>query len=488
MPLIDHRRLLPCLVILAAVCGTHAASADDWPQFRGPNATGLAGSAKGLPTKFSAEQPLWKVDVGEGISSPIVAGGKAFATGMVKPAGGGDAKFAIFALDATTGKELWRREFATGKLPRITPPNSHASSTPATDGERVYVHFSTLGLLAVNVADGTTAWETPMPMPAYLMDWGAGMSPIVHDGLVYFNQDDDLQPTLFALEAKTGKLAWKTERADMLAGYSIPVLSEVAGRTDLVVAGTGKLKGYDPKTGIERWTCNTLPRTMMTSPVAKDGMIYIAVQSYGDESRTLKAALMEWLDSNQDGKLARTEVPKEFHEKFDRSDKNKDAILDATEVETAFQSSENLVGGGSMVQAVKGGGTGNVTKTHVVFNLKNRAPSNLTSPLVVGEQIFVVKKGGLSSSYDSLTGKKHWELARIRNSGDYYGSPVSGDGKIYVPGENGFVMVLEQGPKLNVLAKNDLAEPCLSSPAIADGRLYFRTTGSLLCFSNEPQK
>ena len=126
-----------------------------------------------------------------------------------------------------------------------------------------------------------------------------------------------------------------------------------------------------------------------------------------------------------------------------------------------------------------------VTSTNVIFNLHNKSPSNLTSPLVVGNQLFVVKKGGLSSSFDAATGSTHWELARIKNIGDYYGSPVAADGKIYVPGENGFIVVLEQGPKMKFLAKNDIGEPCLATPALADGRIFIRGRQSLFCFSGE---
>ncbi len=272
----------------------------------------------------------------------------------------------------------------------------------------------------------------------------------------------------------------------MLAGYSIPVLCEAGGRTDLVVAGTGKLKGYDPQTGREVWTCNTLPRTMMTSPVVRDGVIYLSVQSYGDESRTLKYALLEWLDTNQDAVLERKEVPKEFWKRFDLSDKNQDGKLAEGELDTAFQAADNQVGGGSFIQAVLGGGTGDVTQTHVVWNLKNRSPSNLSSPLVVGQQLFVVKKGGLSSSFDRVSGETLWQLKRIQNLGDYFGSPVAGDGKIYVPGENGFLVVLAQGPQLEVLAKNDMGESCLASPAIAEGRIYIRTRHHLYCIANQP--
>ena len=96
-----------------------------------------------------------------------------------------------------------------------------------------------------------------------------------------------------------------------------------------------------------------------------------------------------------------------------------------------------------------------------------------------------MKKGGLSSSFNAADGKPHWELSRIGNIGDYYASPVVGDGKIYVAGENGFVVVLEAGPKLNILARNDVGESCLATPAISNGRLYVRGRETLMCFAAE---
>jgi len=117
--------------------------------------------------------------------------------------------------------------------------------------------------------------------------------------------------------------------------------------------------------------------------------------------------------------------------------------------------------------------------------VKNKAPSNLVSPLVIDKQLFVVKKGGISSSFSTESGEALWEQTRIRNIGDYYASPVAGDGKIYVVGENGFCVVLKAGTRLDILAKNDLGESCLATPSIADGRLYFRTRNTLYCIGEK---
>lgn len=457
------------------------ARAEDWPQFRGINASGVSTSSKKLPTEFSLEKNLrWSMRLGDGVGCPIVAGGRVFVTAMTA-----EKTFSVFAFDAASGKKLWQRDFETGKLPRITPPNSHASSTPASDGQRVFVYFSTLGLLALDAQSGEQTWQRSLPTPSYLMDWGAASSPIVHGGTVYFNQDDDLSPTLFAVDAKSGAIKWTAERSDMLAGYAVPVICEANGQTDVVISGSGFLKGYNPTTGAERWSSNSTLRTMMSSPVVRDGIIYLSCQSYGDEKRTLKFALLEWLDTNQDGKLAKLEIPKEFWSRFDASDKNADGVIADEELDTVFQSAKNQAGGGNTIQAVRGGGQGDVTKTHVLWNVHNKSPSNIVSPVVVGEQLFVVKKGGLSSSFDAATGKGHWELSRIRNIGDYYASPIAGDDKIFVTGENGFIVVLEQGPKLKILATNDVGESCVATPAIADGRLFVRGRESLFCFGEE---
>jgi outer membrane protein assembly factor BamB len=287
------------------------------------------------------------------------------------------------------------------------------------------------------------------------------------------------------VDAATGKERWKAPRADVLAGYAVPVICEAKGRTDVVVAGTGKLIGYDPATGKERWTCNTLVRTVMTTPVVKDGVIYVAVQSYGDHTRTLKFALLEWMDTNQDKKLSRDEVPKEFRDRFDASDANKDGFIAGDELDTAFQSKGNRVGGGNIIQAIKGSGTGDVTKTHVLWNVTRPYPSNLTSPLVSGDRLLVVKAGGLSTSLDIAKGKPNWELERIDNFGDHYASPVAADGKVFIAGRNGFVVVLEDSASLDVLAKNDMGGEIVATPAIADGRLFVRTREKLYCIGEK---
>ena len=474
------RILVGCFCLML----TSVSAAEDWPQFRGHNARGVSTESRNLPVRFSTtEGVLWSIELGEGIACPVVANGRVCATAMIK-----ENTFAVFCLDVAEGRLLWERTFDVTDLPAITSPNTYASSTPAMDAERVYVYFSTLGLMALDLESGDTIWQHELAAPQYLLAWGAAHSPILYQDLLIFNQDDDRSPFLLALDKTTGEIRWKTTRPEMLAGYAVPVICQANGREDIVVAGSGKLKGYDPSNGKELWTCNTLLRTVMTSPVVDQDRIYISIQSYGDTDRVLKYALLQWKDTDQDGKLDKSEVGPSFWQKFDRGDRDGDGFLADEEIDAAFQSPANMVGGGNTIQAVRGGGSGDVTDSHLIWNLDNRSPSNIASPLVMDGQLFVVKKGGISASFDAVSGATTWEKKRIRNFGNYYASPIGGDGKIYVTGENGFVVVLEGGAdKPKVLAKNDMGDSCVATPAIADDRIFVRTLNRLYCFSNEAQ-
>ena len=471
----------PILLTIALAMVPATAHGEDWSQFRGPNASGVSTESDNPPVEFSAtENVRWSVELGKGVACPLIASGRCITT-MLTP----DNKFVVLAFDAKTGRRLWRQAFDAGsKLPEITPPNQHASSTPAANSERVFVHFSTLGMLALDAATGDVLWQHKLPPPFYLMGWGAANSPILYRDMVVFNLDDDLAPYLIALDQKSGEVRWRSERPEMLGGYAVPVLCTVDGRTDIVVAGSGKLKGYNPGDGKERWSCNTLLRTIMTTPVVVDDRIFITVQSYGDTDRVLKYALLQWRDTNQDGKLAKSELEVAFHDKFDRGDLNKDGFLVDTEIDLAFQSPSNMTGGGNIIQSVRGGGNGNVTKTHLVWNLNHKAASNIASPLAYDGRLFVVKKGGISASFDLKTGAVIWEKKRIRNYGNYFASPVAAGGYIYVPGENGSIVVLRSKTNVDIVAKNDIGDSIVATPAIANNLLYVRTVNNLFCFGS----
>ena len=466
---------------------------EDWSQFRGPNCTGVSESARPLPVEFSdTENVGWSVELGDGIGSPVVAAGRVYIPSME-----GAEMVALSCFDSTTGESLWTRRWPTGDLPEIHKINSHASTTPAADAERVYFYFSTLGLVALDAATGVDAWRRELPVPYFVFKWGAGMSPVLHDDLVLLCQDDDLNPALYAIDKKTGTILWRDDRSDMAVNYSHPIICKTETGDEVVVAGTGMLIGYDVASGERLWYARTLLRNIKTTPVVRDGIIYISLESGGIATQWLAAA-DQAETGNSDGRLTKgeiqasvgkTKVPAAFFEKFDRGDLNRDGFLEGEELDRAFLSPDNFAGARFDVEkpseryilAVRGGGRGDVTASHVLWKHASRAPDHISSPLVVENRMFVVKGGGISGCFSTEDGAPFWSQKRIENTGEYYASPIYGDGKIYVAGANGIIVVLESGPELKILAKNDLAGSIIATPAIADGRLFVRTRDRLFC-------
>jgi outer membrane protein assembly factor BamB len=483
------RMIVLCSLFLTVPCA-HAA---DWPQFRGPNCTGISTSTKPLPVRFSATEGMkWSARPGEGIGSPVVAAGRVFTSAMID-----ESHVGLFAYDALTGRPLWKRSWPAGDLADIHKTNSHASTTPAADAERVYFYFSTLGMLALDARTGADVWRKEIPVPYFVFKWGAGMSPVLYKDLVLFCQDDDLNPAFYAFDKLTGKVRWKDDRSDMAVNYSHPVICETDSGDEIVVGGTGLLVGYDPNTGKRLWHARTLLRNIKTTPVSRDGVIYISLQSGGIANQWL-VSVDQAETGNGDGKLTRDEVqafvgerkvPEAFFEKtFTRGDVDGDGDLEGHELDLAFLHPDNFAGAvfgtenaaDEYILAVRGGGRGDVTDTHVLWKHGTKYTDHIVSPIITKDRMLLIKGGGIATCFDVKQGKSIYGPARIQNESDYFASPVYGDGKIYVAGENGRIVVLKDAPELEVLAVNDLGDSILGTPAIVDGALIVRTRHSLM--------
>ena len=489
-------RLGPAFTLIAIVATTASVHADDWPQFRGPNCTGISATSQPLPAKFSAiENVRWSVKVGDGVGSAIVAAGRVFVTAMTA-----DETVSLFAFDAATGKKLWQRDWPTGPLAEIHKTNSPASTTPAADGERVYFYFSTLGLLTVDAETGRDVWRRELPTPFFVFKWGPGMSPVLYRDLVLLCQDDDLFPAIYAFDKASGQVRWKDERLDMAVNYSHPVVCTANGRDDIVVAGTGMLIGYDPETGRRRWHAKVLLRNIKTTPISLGGVVYISVQSGGIANQWL-ASIDRATTGNNDSKLDKAEIqafvgkqpiPEAFFAKtFDRGDLNKDGLLEGREMDIAFLHPDNFAGvdytvlgdnaAEQLIVAVRGGGDGDVTPSHVLWKHKTRYTDHIVSPFVSDGRMLLIKEGGISTVFETKGGTPLRGATRVGAGGTYFASPVLGDGKIYLAGENGTVVVLKNSADYEELARNDMGESILATPAIADGRLFIRTRTRLVC-------
>lgn len=492
---------IPTAIFLACSIFPVFVQAEDWPQFRGPNCTGISTGTKPLPVKFSATENIrWSAKVGGGVGGSVIAAGRVFVSGMTA-----DETVSLFAFDAATGKKLWQRDWATGSLAEVHATNSQASATPAADADRVYFYFSTLGLLTVEAGTGKDVWQRKLPTPFFVFKWGPGMSPVLYRDLVLFCQDDDLNPAFYAFDKATGNLRWKDERLDMAVNYSHPVVCTVGGRDEIVVAGTGILTGYDLESGKRRWSAKVMLRNIKTTPVSLDGVIYISVQSGAIANQWLASVDRDEKAGNNDNKLDKAEIqrfvgkqtiPEAFFQKtFDRGDLNKDGFLEGRELDVAFLHPDNFAGADfrttgdaaaeQFILAVRGGGQGDVTQTHLLWKHKTKNTDHIVSPFVSDGRMFLVKEGGISTVFDTKLGEPVRGPKRIGSGGGYFASPVFGDGKIYLASENGNVVVLKNTADYEELAVNDVGESIIATPAIADGRLFIRTQTQLLCIAAE---
>jgi outer membrane protein assembly factor BamB len=417
----DGRSGLRVLLVLCGVlCLATAALAGNWPRFRGPNGTGTA-EDKDIPVTFSDTQGvLWKTALpGHGNSSPIIWGDRLFVQSATE-----DAKERmLLCLDVKDGKVLWSKSMP-GSRAALHKKSSYASSTPATDGERVYALFWDGKGLALHAFDfqGNALWKCDLG--AFSSQHGAGASPMICQDKVILNNDQDGSAALVAVDAKTGKIAWEAKRPAFRTCYSTPFLLE---KTDagpqLIVSSTAGITSYNPQTGAENWnwvwTFNGMALRTVGSPITAEGLI---IATSGDGS------------------------------------------------------------GLRHMVAVKAGGKGDVTHENLAWENKRDFPY-VPTMLTSGENLYFVTDAGLAGCCTAKSGIRIWSE---RLSSGFSASPVLIDGKVYACAEDGDVFVFPATPSFALLAKNSLGEPIAATPAVANHRLYIRGKDHLFCIG-KPQ-
>jgi outer membrane protein assembly factor BamB len=465
-------RILAGLAVVAVVLVpvVRAAGPPAWPQFRGPNASGIADDATPPLAWSSTEHVAWTADLpGRGWSSPIVWGDRVFVTSAVNsnsfkaPGKGifgndyaaelekqglpeaeivkklvardielasesGEISYVVAALDARTGKTLWQREAHKGPPPGGRHrKNTYASETPATDGERLYASFGgNVGVFCFTL-DGTPVWQrTWAPQPIYL-DFGTASSPVVHDGRVYQLHDNDGASFFAALDARTGREIWHVKRTDLdsrlASGWATPLVWRHDGRTEIVTIGRGYVISYDLD-GHELWRMKGF-RQSTPSPIVAGGLLYVGSGSQGEANRPLVAV-------------------------------RPGATGDIT---------------------LKDGETSNASVAWLLPRFTGYTPS----PLAYRGRIYAVNDNGVLQVADAATGADVYK-ARIGGGGHTFSSsPIASAGRIYVASEDGDVFVLGAGDRYHELAHNLLGEMVLASPAAVGDRLYVRTLTKLYC-------
>jgi outer membrane protein assembly factor BamB len=480
------KRLIAVVVMgLFGMAGLNAADSLAWPQFRGPGGSGVAEGQK-PPVEFGPDKHVqWKVPVPSGLSSPVIAGDKIVLTAF------DSGKLYTIAYHRADGKEAWRAEAPAKQLePYLKTEGSPAASTPATDGKRIVSYFGSCGLYCYDL-EGKELWRFEMPPAATAGGFGSGVSPILADGTVVLVRDELKDPKIVALDAATGSLKWEKKRQSPVS-YSTPVTWDSPTGKQVVAAGHGRMIGYNLKTGAETWSVAGMPSGCCSSPVtAGDTLFFAGWSPGGPEDKefqlpTFDSLLKQW-DTNKDGALSREEIEKTpFKNFFDSYDTNHDGKITRDEWDMILKF---MAEGRTSAFAVKAGGTGDVTSSHVLWMKKKGLPY-VPSALVYQGQYVMVKDGGLVTAYDAKTGNELYVMERVAAPGRYFASPVAANGHLYfIALEGGAVTVLKAGTdKPTVVAKAKLGERTAATPALADNVLYIRTDKHLYAFADDNPK
>jgi outer membrane protein assembly factor BamB len=439
-------------LLLFVLSLTVFARAENWPSFRGPNASGVAGD-KPTPASWDATTGTnirWKTPIpGLAHSSPVVWGDEVFVTTAVSSKGGENFRHGLFGdvtsdtdmskhtwhvycLNKRTGAILWDQVAAEG-VPKVKRhiKSSHASSTPATDGKYVVAFFGSEGLFCYDLK-GKLQWKKDLGVldagwfydPDY--QWETASSPIIYKNLVIVQCDVQKNSFIAAYDLKDGKQVWMTPREE-IPSWGTPTIYEGPSRVELITNATRAARGYDPATGKELWRLTGNPEVTATTPVAAQGLIFIC-NSY------------------------RPNQP---------------------------------------IYAIRAGASGDIslkpdqTSNQYVAWSMQRGGTYMPTPLIYGDYLYTCANQGVICCYNLKTGERLYQQRIGDKGGAYSASPVAADGKIYLSSEDGDIFVVKAGPKYELISTNPIGEVLMATPAISDGMIFVRGQHTVFAIGDE---
>ena len=435
------------LCLLTAVCslalpakGAPPTQLDYWPSWRGPLSTGSAPNAE-PPVEWSEIKNIrWKIGLpGRGHSTPIVWDDRVFLTTAVPShkletpvpddaPGGHDnlavthrQKFFVIAIRRSDGRFLWQT-MVQEDLPHEGGhyTGSYASASPATDGERVFAFFGSHGLYCVDV-NGEVEWDVDLGDMETLHGHGEGSSPVLHGDTLVVNWDHEGQSVVVAFDKRTGKERWRESR-DEVTSWATPIAFEHNGINQLIVSGTGRIRGYDLASGKILWECGGLSRNVVASPVAANGMVFVG-SSY--EKRALFAIRLD-------------------------------------------------------------GARGDITGTdNVAWSMRQRTPYVPSPLLYEGSLYFLRHYQGILSRIEAKTGVEKHGPFRLAAIGNVYASPVGAAKRVYVTDMNGTTIVISHNKMPQIFAINRLDDSFSASAALVGREIFLRGERSLYCIAEK---
>ncbi|HUV64633.1 MAG TPA: PQQ-binding-like beta-propeller repeat protein [Sedimentisphaerales bacterium] len=469
-----------------------------WNQFRGPNGQGVA-EVDHIPVHFSPESNvLWKTVIPTGHSSAVIWNDRIFLTADESTNG---KELVTLSIDRKDGKILWRQVVQAETQVRFHPLNNAASSTPAADERNVYVYFGTCGLICYDHA-GNEVWQRKIDMPK--SKYGMATSPILYqDKVILVLDGDDSSSRLLAVHRDTGETVWEQPRPLFKAGWSTPMIWRHGQAEELVVLGSKRLTSYDPSTGEEIWWAGGFPQETVGIPVVGDGLLFAGAAALGgrgddklDAAGTWKITVEEF-DRNRDNQIQRDEMTKGFafiqrpelpkdNPGYGLPVKDMDVLLrifdhDENRIISEAEWMQTMSGFAAISQpnlmAIRPGATKDARKSHVAWEIRRGIPET-PSLLYCRGKLYLLRDGGVLTCLEAATGK---ELFReeIGAAGQYVASPIAAGEKIIAASVRGVVTVIQVDDKLHVLARNDFGEKIFATPAVAENKIYLRTTGHL---------
>jgi outer membrane protein assembly factor BamB len=411
-------------VPLAAI--TDQNPTQDWPQWRGPHANGVAPDADPPATWSETDNVKWKVEIpGRGSGSPIVWGDRVYLMTAVSESGetaeGVVHRFIVMALDRATGEVVWEK-VAREEAPHEATHRengTYASASPVTDGEVLIANFESRGIYVYDL-DGNLIWEKDLGDKRMRNTFGEGTTPALHgDTLVHVWDQQGGQSFIVALDKRTGEEKWRRDR-DEIDTWATPLVVEVNGRAQAIAPAMERMYSYDLETGDLVWEGDGLTMNVIPSPVVIDN---IAILMSGFRGNSLKA-------------------------------------IDLTRAK------------------------GDITGTDAIVWSFDRDTPYVPSPLLYDGLLYMLKSNnGILTVFDAKTGTIHYGPQRLEAVPNVFASPVGAGGRVYIPGREGDTLVLRHGTSFEVLGVNSLDDGFDASPAIAGNEIFLRGSRFLYCIS-----